>query len=226
MIHEFASRAELAAALADAVAAALSARLRTQDTVWLAVSGGSTPQNFFAELSRRPLDWRRVTVTPVDERWVPEEHPRSNAALIRRLLLRETAAASRFVPFYDGARTPEAGRDALEARLASLPLPLAAAVLGMGEDGHTASFFPGGDRLAAALRPPPGRLVETMRAAGAGEPRMTLTLPVLAAAGFLALHIEGEAKRQVLRRAAAPGPDEEMPVRALLRHDPHIFWSP
>lgn len=225
-MHSFANREALAKALARATAAALKARLEIQVEALLAVSGGSTPGLFFSELSKTELDWSRITVTLVDERWVPESSPRSNAALVRRALLINNAACARFIPLFNGAGTPEAGRDALEAELAALPLSLAASLLGMGEDGHTASFFPGGDNLATALNPAAGQLVETMRAPGAGEPRITLTLPVLVKADLLSLHIEGERKREVLEQAQAQGPDEAMPVRAVLRHDPQIYWSP
>ena len=222
----FPDREVLAKALARDVAAALSARLAVQVEAMLAVSGGSTPGLFFAELSKAGLDWSRVIVTLVDDRWVPEASPRSNAALVRRHLLINNAAAARFIPLYNGAASPQAGRAAIEAQFAQLPLSLAAAVLGMGEDGHTASFFPGGDRLAMALAPAQGQSVEAMNAPNAGEPRITLTLPVLLKADLLALHIEGEAKRVVLEQALAEGPVEAMPVRAVLRHDPKIYWSP
>ncbi|WBO59876.1 6-phosphogluconolactonase [Acidocella sp. MX-AZ03] len=221
----FSTRDALAEKLAEDTAQALRNRLQLQVEAVLAVSGGSTPGAFFAALSQVELDWSRVVVTLVDERWVPEDSPRSNAAMVRRALLQNRAAQARFLPLYNGAPTPAAGLKALEAELAALPLSLAAAILGMGEDGHTASFFPGGDNLAAALAPSNGQKVETMQAPGAGEPRVTLTLPVLAQADLLALHIEGARKREVLEQALAGGPDEEMPIRAALRHDPQIYWS-
>jgi len=226
-MRSFATSAELAEALADAVAAALAARLLTGPAA-LAVSGGQTPVRFFDALAQKKLDWARVTVTLVDDRWVPESSPRSNAALVRAHLLQGPAAAARFVPLVNDAATPEAGRDATEAALRALPLPLTVAVLGMGLDGHTASFFPGGDGLASALAPVNDHLVETVRAEAAGEPRITLTLPVLLEAAYLALHIEGEAKRAVLEAAQRPGSLTGMPVRAILarRPAPEIFWSP
>ncbi|MDE1896395.1 MAG: 6-phosphogluconolactonase [Rhodospirillales bacterium] len=225
-MQSFSGREALAKALTQDVAAALSARLAVQVEAMLAVSGGSTPGAFFAALSQAPLDWSRVIVTLVDDRWVPEESPRSNAALVRRHLLVNNAADARFIPLYNGASSPQAGLAALEARFAQLPLSLAAAVLGMGEDGHTASFFPGGDRLATALAPERGQCFEAISAPNAGEPRITLTLPVLLKADLLALHIEGAAKREALGQALSAGPIEAMPVRAVLRHDPKIYWSP
>jgi 6-phosphogluconolactonase len=89
-------------------------------------------------------------------------------------------------------------------------------------------MFPGGDRLVAALTPHHGRLVESMRCEAAGEPRITLTLPPLLAAGYLAILIEGSTKKHVLEAAYAPGAAEDMPVRAVLARDPapDIFWCP
>lgn len=225
-MQSFPNREALAQALARDVAAAVSARLAVQVEAMVAVSGGTTPALFFAALSQADLDWSRVIITLVDERWVPEESGRSNAALVRRHLLINNAAAAQFVPLYNGASSPQSGRDALAAQFAQLPLSLAAAVLGMGEDGHTASFFPGGDRLAMALAPAQGQSFEVINAPNAVEPRITLTLPALLTADLLALHIEGERKHEVLGQALSEGPVEAMPVRAVLRHNPKIYWSP
>jgi 6-phosphogluconolactonase len=101
-------------------------------------------------------------------------------------------------------------------------------VLGMGTDGHTASFFPRGDRLADALDlNRKGRII-AIEAPGAGEPRLTFSLPALLDAGFIALHIEGKEKAQALVEALEPGPVEDMPVRAVLRAAAPIivYWSP
>lgn len=222
----FETRQALAEGLARDTARALAARLQCAEQAMLAVSGGTTPVLFFEALSRVELEWSRIVVTLVDERWVPEEAPRSNAALVRRHLLTANAASASFIPLYNGAATPAEGKQAQAALLASQPLPLAAAILGMGEDGHTASFFPDGDHLAAALNPQTDQLLETMAAPGAGESRITLTLPILVQADFLALHIEGERKRNVLARAREIGPVSEMPVRAILAHKPPVYWCP
>jgi 6-phosphogluconolactonase len=215
-LREFVNSEQLAAALADAVSNALRARLARSDAAALAVSGGTTPVKFFQALSTRQLDWSRVTVTLVDDRCVPETSERSNARLVKMHLLQNVAAQAAFFPLMGAA----------ESAIAALPLPFAAVVLGMGLDGHTASFFPGGDRLAAALAS--HHLLETMSAPGAVEPRVTLTLAPLLGADFLALHIEGAAKLKALEAAMQPGSAEAMPIRAVLarQRGPEIFWCP
>ena len=219
--HSFTDCHALAVALAERVADQLRASLVERDVALLAVSGGRTPLHFFEQLSQAALDWPKVQITLVDERWVDEQDPRSNARLLREHLLRHAAAAARFVPLYTGAATPEAGQEEANRRVHALPLPFDVVVLGMGMDGHTASFFPGGDQLESALDPrrPPG--VVSMRAPDAGEPRITLTLSALLQTRQLFLHIEGEAKREVLAQARLGlGDAAHYPVRAVFAHSP------
>jgi 6-phosphogluconolactonase len=225
-LHTFDDGVALAETLAVFVASALAARIACNGTASLAVSGGRTPIRFFEALSLQPLDWSAVSITLVDERWVGEGSERSNARLVRAHLLQGRARAARFVPLVNDANTPEAGLAAVDAALDVLTWPLACVVLGMGEDGHTASFFSDGDRLASALDPDGTRRLETMRAPGAGEPRITLTLPALLTADRLALHIEGTSKRPVLNAALGDGATTDMPVRAVLRSPRclEIFW--
>ena len=211
----FEAREPLAETLARDVADELLRAIEAKGKATLAVSGGSTPKLFFEKLSEAELPWQRVTVTLVDERQVPESSERSNARLVRAHLLKNRAAAASFVPLFDNA-------DAAKAAAFDV------VVLGMGNDGHTASFFPGGDHLAEAIdSDTPKRLIE-MRAPGAGEPRLTFTLPVLEAAGRLKLHIEGADKKSVLDKALADGPEEDMPVRAVLRSATPVtlYWCP
>jgi len=227
--HDFADGAALAEALATTVAEKLRQGIAARGKASLAVSGGRTPAKFFAALSRQRLPWSEVVVTLVDERWVPLASERSNEALVRDGLLQGRAAAARMISLVSAAETPEEGAAEIATRVATLPQPLDVVVLGMGTDGHTASFFPEGDHLAEALDPA-GRLsVVSMRAPGAGEPRITLTLPLIAAAGAVYLHIEGRDKAAVLALAQQGGPLEALPVRAVLRgctRPPEVFWCP
>ncbi len=224
--RDFRDKDQLAAALADAVAANLKAGAAARGAASLAVSGGSTPGRFFKALSERTdVPWDKVTITLVDERWVDESSDRSNGRLVKANLLTGRAAAAHFVPLYQGGSEPDAYAAGLAQR--QVPQPFDAVILGMGNDGHTASFFPGGDTLAEALTGE-GPVV-AIRAPGAGEPRVTLTLGVLLAARALYLHIEGEEKVETLQRAEGEGPVEDMPVRAVLRQTQTpltIYWCP
>jgi 6-phosphogluconolactonase len=227
--HEFAGRLALAPELAKAVAANITAAIAARGAASLAVSGGSTPARFFAALGKHTdIDWDKVTVTLVDERWVPDTHDRSNAMLVNETLLQGPAAVAHFVPLYTGGAAPDAAAVArANAGLAEVPRPFAAVILGMGEDGHTASFFPGSDRLDQALTAPGPAIAIT--APGAGEPRITLTLPTLLNTDALYLHIEQKSKAEVLDRALAEGEIADMPVRAVLRQTVrpvHIYWCP
>ena len=217
--HLFPDPAALAEALALSVADDLRAALAERGTGSLALSGGNTPKAFMRALARQPLDWSRVAVTLVDERWVPESSERSNAALVKTNLLQGPAASARFVPLYRDTPEPEQALAEIHSELATLPWPFDVLVLGMGNDGHTASFFPGGDHLAAALDPDTTAVVLPMRAPDAGEARITLTLPPILGARRTYLHIEGAGKQEVLALAVSgEGPGAGFPIRTVLQH--------
>ncbi|MHA6205772.1 6-phosphogluconolactonase [Dyella soli] len=228
--HSFTECQALAAALAERVADRLREGIAARGTALLAVSGGSTPRHFFEKLSREAVEWSKVQVTLVDERWVPESHERSNAGMVKATLLQHAASSAHFVPLYADAPTPEAGLATVRARMAALTLPFDAVVLGMGNDGHTASFFPGGDRLPEALDAGSHVRVLPMRAPGAGEPRITFTLAALLETHALYLHIEGETKRHLLADARLGlGEAVDYPVRAVLtqqRVPVAVYWCP
>lgn len=229
-LHTFTDNASQAAALATRIAQQLDEAIRSRGRASLAVSGGSTPKALFEALAVQPLDWQRVAVTLVDERWVPESNARSNARLVRTHLLQDRAKAAHFIPLFNAERSPEAGAQHTAAALSVLQWPLDVVVLGMGEDGHTASFFPGGDHLEAVLNPNAAARVLSMRAPGAGEPRITLTLPVLATARSMHLLLTG-ATKAVMIEALARADDQAMrwPIATVLhaaRERPEVYWSP
>ncbi|MEM9012966.1 MAG: 6-phosphogluconolactonase [Pseudomonadota bacterium] len=202
ILRAFDGRAAQAEALAEAVAEDLSRALEARGTAHLAVPGGSTPATFLTALGGQALDWSRVVVTLTDERQVAADDARSNARLVRETLL-VGATDARFLPLWTG----EYAGDVAEA------LPLDVAVLGMGADMHTASLFPDAKGLEAALAD--GATVAVVTPAGL-EPRVTLSGPVLRAAGRRYLLIQGEEKRAALDRARAASDVLEAPVRVVL----------
>ena len=221
----------LAVALARSVATDLREAIARRGAARLALSGGSTPLRFLQALSREALDWPRVWVLPVDERWLPSVHKRSNERLLREHLLRNAAVGARVLPLFRPVATPERALQSVLTQVALQALPLDVAVLGMGEDGHIASLFPDlglhdKSRRDIGLQPKGRAPLMAVRSAAAPEPRMTLTLSAIYTAPSLYLHIEGDAKRRVLDAAIAD-PRCRLPIRAFVAQapvPPKVFW--
>ena len=212
-LETYPDREMLMLGLANVLAGQLADFLRRDGQATLAVPGGTTPGPVFDTLSGVDLDWANVAVLPTDERWVPETSDRSNTRLVRERLIRGRAAQARLIPLYAPAGTPEEMLSALEDGIRP-HLPISVLLLGMGTDMHVASLFPGADRLDEALAAN-APLLLPMRAEAAGEPRVTLTEPVLKGAFNIHLLITGSEKREALERAQSLTP-QEAPVRAVL----------
>lgn len=206
--------------LADVLAGQIKQALLTNDRASVAVPGGTTPGPIFDSLCAVDLDWSRVDVMLTDERWVPETSARSNTALLRKRLLVNRAAAARLVPLYADAAAPEDVLHDLAAGLAPC-LPLSVVLLGMGADMHTASIFPGADRLDQALHG--DDTLVAMRAPGAPEPRITLSAKVLQGAMHRHIVIIGAEKRAALDKAQGLSV-EDAPVCAVLK-DCTVHWA-
>ncbi|MCB1396105.1 MAG: 6-phosphogluconolactonase [Rhodobacter sp.] len=208
--------------LARQLSRELREALARRDRALFAVPGGMTPGPVFDLLAAVDLEWERIDVIPGDERWLPEGHPRSNAGQIRARLLRGKAAPARLIPLWRPLPRPEDALEDITAEVAPL-LPVDVALVGMGADMHTASLFPGADRLAEALAhdAPP---VLPMTGPGVPEPRMTLTVPVLKGAYALHVLITGDEKRRALEKAVRMDP-MQAPIAALL-HDATVHWAP
>lgn len=207
--------------LANVIAGQLADFLRREGRASLSIPGGTTPGPIFDTLSGVDIDWSKVAVFLNDERWVGEDSPRSNTRLLRERLLRGKAAAAQLIPLYAEAATPEERLEDLAEGLRP-HLPISVLLLGMGADMHTASLFPGADRLTDALAADAPILLP-MRAEAAGEPRITLTAPVLKGAMNIHILITGQEKRDALERALTLSP-EEAPVRAVL-DNATVHWA-
>jgi 6-phosphogluconolactonase len=212
--HRYRDKNALHEALETRIVQKLRKAIETRGFAILAVSGGNTPKPLFRRLSRADLPWEKVTVTLVDERWIDPASEASNEHLVRSLLLQGNAAKAAFIGLKTENATPEAGRAACEARLKTLPKPLDVVLLGMGNDGHTASLFPHTPELRELLKG--DALCGSLRPQSAPHARMTMSLPMLLQSRLLLLHIEGEEKYEVYRHALEGSDVTEMPVRALL----------
>ncbi len=210
---EYADRDMMMIDLATLLAEALNDALHLSDWVTLAVPGGTTPGPIFDYLSAIDLEWNQVNVVLSDERWLPESSERSNTRLLRERLLTGHAAAACLIPLYTETKEPEDKLDLLTANL-DPHLPIDVLLLGMGNDMHTASLFPGADQLAAALAPDAPSMM-AMRAPGAPEPRMTLTAQVLDAAIDKHVVIIGADKRAALDKAKATHDPMLAPISAV-----------
>lgn len=221
----FASREELDQALAAYIGTLLRGDIAGRGCASLAVSGGNTPKGMFAALSDVDLDWSRVWITLVDERWVEPDHEDSNERLVRQNLLQHRASKARFIGLKSSGEDAAQGLAGTAEQLAPLPRPLTCAVLGMGGDGHTASWFPQAANLTQLIDPQASSELGVTDPVTAPHQRITFTLPAVLAAGAIIIHITGEDKRAVLAEAV----DRHYPIAAITnqRANPaSIWWAP
>ncbi|MGG5873683.1 6-phosphogluconolactonase [Pseudomonas peli] len=223
--HSHANAQALAEAQAVVVAEALRVAIESRGQATLVVSGGRSPIAFFDALAQQPLHWHKVTISLADERWVPINHASSNEGLVRRHLLRGPAAEVRFLGLYRVASSLQQAAELADASLVDLP-PIDVLVLGMGDDGHTASLFPNSPNLDLALQVDCPNRVLPMQAPSEPAQRLTLTLPLLTAASLTLLAIQGPDKLATLRAALAGSDVVSMPIRALLHSSLEIYWCP
>lgn len=215
--HLFATGAQAAADIAARIATLLADGIAARGVASIAVSGGRSPRPVLEALSRVDLDWSKVVVTLVDERWVAPDSADSNERLVREALLQGAAAQARFVPMKNDAADAYAGQATAEADFAALPWPLDIILLGMGDDGHTASLFPDGKELAEGLRSKALTIAATPPVAP--HQRLSLTAHAVLQSRHIFLQISGAGKKAVYDRALAGGPIEELPIRLALLQD-------
>ncbi len=202
---------ELSAAFADFAASILRDALMQNNNVSLVVPGGQTPRDYLPALARQALPWERVYITLSDERWVETQADASNERLVRSYLLKDKAEKAHFIGLKTPHAHPSEALATVHERLCQFPRPFNLTVLGLGEDGHIASLFPG---------MPPDQdtpyLCQTAEPPFAPSSRISLTLPVLASSCHIALVVTSIAKRQLLDRLIN-NPDLTIPFVQLVQ---------
>ncbi len=226
-INEFEQRHLLDEALADKVAAILSSAVKQKGKASIAVSGGSTPKGFFSALSKKRLPWAQITITLADERWVDIDSNDSNTKLVHENLLQNEAVNAKFFHLKQGSELTTETLSDLNVAVTQQLLPLDVLILGMGEDGHTASLFPCSDEISECFSPESTPLLKVVPKT-APHQRITFSFAALAQSKNTILHISGSSKKQVLAKAIAEQDIKEMPIRAFLHADninTQVYWA-
>lgn len=230
-LHSFPNADDMVRALSDEIMSRLTESVSSRGVASFAVSGGTTPGVLFDALSVRNAPWDKVSVTLSDERWIAPDQDGSNEKLVRTRLLRNAACDAKLVPLKTSDASPAAAEANVDAAVAAMPRPFDVVLLGMGDDGHTASLYPHASGLDAALDLARPHLVQAIHADSAvatGE-RMTFTLRAILGSRLIVILIRGEAKLAVYRKAAAGTDIHDMPVRAVLHQTQtpvRVYWSP
>lgn len=220
-LNTFTSSDELNQTFAKRLTDILSDAIAKRGRAYLVVSGGRTPQALFQKLSQADIDWSKVTITLADDRFLPDSEADSNERLVKASLLQHKAAQAAFISLYAPFDKAELAVPELLKRVADLPT-FDAVILGMGEDGHTASLFPCSQEVQAGMAPDAPALL-AVNPTTAPYQRISLSKTRLLNSRFLFLHLVGESKLKVLEQAMASHDELAMPIRAFLHHtDPQI----
>jgi len=226
----FDSREQMVDELTEAYCEALMRGIKRRGTASWAVSGGSTPKPLFEAMSEAEIDWENIQVALVDERWVDLDHPRSNEAFMRTALQKGAAAEAMFIGMKTSHDTPFDAVEAVNERYAQVKQPFDSVLLGLGSDGHTASFFPDAEGLDAALDIAGDKVCVPLRAkrsdvTGDEVDRMSISASAIAKAPHVVLMITGVEKKATLERALSV--DTHLPIAKLAENVAiTVYWAP
>jgi 6-phosphogluconolactonase len=226
--NNFDTREQLDKALADKVSEILQQAIDLKGKASIAVSGGSTPKGFFKVLSNKNLDWQKVTITLADERWVELNSDDSNTRLVHENLLQNKASVANFFHLKQGELLSDETLTDLNIAANNALLPLDVLILGMGEDGHTASLFPCSTQIKQALDINNDASLMTVEPTTAPHQRITFSFAALGQSKNIFLHICGDNKQQVLNKALSGNDVFDMPIRKFLQSDninTQIYWA-
>ena len=227
-LNDFSYREQLDEALAENVSQILQSAIAIKGKASIAVSGGSTPKGFFKVLSNKAIDWEKVTITLADERWVDINSTDSNTRLVHENLLQNKASAAKFFHLKQGENLCDETLADLNLAANSALLPLDVLILGMGEDGHTASLFPCSEQIEKGLDNANNSSLMKVVPKTAPHQRITFSFAALKQSKHTFLHVCGVSKKQVLDKALSANDIFDMPIRAFLQDgsiDTQVFWA-
>ena len=228
-LTEFTSRTDLDSTFANTLSKILADAIKYKGKASIAVSGGSTPKGLFELLSNTAIDWSKVTITLADERWVALDSPDSNTRLVHESLLQNNAAKAKFFHIKQGDTLCDETLADLNLAANNNLLPLDILILGMGEDGHTASLFPCSDQIEQGLDENNSEALLRVQPKTAPHQRISFSFSSLSVSKNIFLHLCGDNKKTVLNQALTGDDIFEMPIRAFLKHpsiNTQIYWSP
>lgn len=220
------SRDDIEKELSLTIASALESKIRESGEASLLVSGGSTPVNLFKELSKFKINWDKVTISLVDERWVMKGHHDSNEHLVREHLIQNEAKNARFIPLLIDEADQEKNITAVRKLTESMVMPFTVVVLGMGTDGHTASLFPKSPQLEVGMNLETQEKIILTEPQTAPYSRISFTRSALLDTEYLFLHCYGAEKREILKQAK----EDKMkyPISGFIHQDKvklDVFWA-
>ena len=216
----------LASDLCQSIGEILTEAIRKRGRASMAVSGGGTPTPLFKEFSLLSIDWAKVDLTLVDDRWVDAKNSDSNELLVRTHLIKNKAAKVNFIPLKNDSKTAKEGQKISEEMLKNITLPFDVVVLGMGSDGHTASLFPCSDELPDAMDLNNLNYLISTSPKTAPYQRLSLTARVIIDAKNVFLHLNGSSKLHTLESAMEYKDSSRMPIYTFLENGLSIYWSP
>lgn len=225
-ICEFSNKEALNEAFATEILRQLQNAIDSKGKASLVVSGGSTPKALFAQLSSSDFPWNKVSITLADERWVPADHNDSNEKLVKENLLVNKAAAATFISLTTADANAQDAEAEISQRINAIDDKFDVLILGMGEDGHTASLFPCSEQIQEGLNLDRELSAIATQPTTAPHQRMSMTLAKIIQSQKVYLHLTGDKKRAVLNDALANFEAHEKPIKAVCEQtNVKLMWA-